>query len=390
MDAKTKTKAPRLRRRRRGQGGLHRHRGRVPPRARGGHRAALRHGPGRGAGQRESFCFGLISFCFCFAILRRFFFPRRSHARSLPPTHKKPTKTNKTGRRRARLLPRAPVRPPRQPCGQDGRGAVPPPGHRLCLVSERKKQERERRKKKRCRRRISPTPVRPCSPPSAGSRPGKQHPPIPSNYAHKTNKSPNNQPNQIKSKKTQKSALFRTDFVGRGELAERQQKLGQFLAALKRLAETYGVAVVMTNQVMSTPEGGMTCEFLCLFGFAFCFFWRRRREKKTCRRAVYLVRKPNHSQSALTNVDQHQYNQTRQIRQTPKQSSPTRASQSAGTCSRMRPPRASTCARARGSSAWPRWCSTRAWGRGRRRSRCRKRAWWSTTTKESTDVFLSF
>ena len=54
-------------------------------------------------------------------------------------------------------------------------------------------------------------------------------------------------------------ALFRTDFVGRGELAERQQKLWQFLAALKRLSETYGVAVVVTNQVMSTPEGGMTC-----------------------------------------------------------------------------------------------------------------------------------
>jgi hypothetical protein len=61
--------------------------------------------------------------------------------------------------------------------------------------------------------------------------------------------------------KKQKNAT-KTDFVGRGELAERQQKLGQFLAALKRLSETYGVAVVITNQVMSTPEGGMTCEFL--------------------------------------------------------------------------------------------------------------------------------
>jgi hypothetical protein len=59
-------------------------------------------------------------------------------------------------------------------------------------------------------------------------------------------------------------ALYRTDYTGRGELAERQQKLGQFLAALKRLSETYGVAVVLTNQVMSTPEGGMTCEFFVL------------------------------------------------------------------------------------------------------------------------------
>lgn len=59
-------------------------------------------------------------------------------------------------------------------------------------------------------------------------------------------------------------ALFRTDFTGRGELADRQQKLGQFLAALKRLSETYGVAVVITNQVMSTPEGGMTCTLVAL------------------------------------------------------------------------------------------------------------------------------
>lgn len=30
-------------------------------------------------------------------------------------------------------------------------------------------------------------------------------------------------------------ALFRTDFCGRGELAERQQKLGQMMALLKKV-----------------------------------------------------------------------------------------------------------------------------------------------------------
>jgi hypothetical protein len=30
-------------------------------------------------------------------------------------------------------------------------------------------------------------------------------------------------------------ALFRTDFTGRGELAERQQKLGQMMALLKKV-----------------------------------------------------------------------------------------------------------------------------------------------------------
>jgi len=51
------------------------------------------------------------------------------------------------------------------------------------------------------------------------------------------------------------TALFRTDFTGRGELAERQQKLAQFLRQLQLLASTYGVAVVITNQVTADPGG---------------------------------------------------------------------------------------------------------------------------------------
>jgi DNA repair protein RAD51 len=51
------------------------------------------------------------------------------------------------------------------------------------------------------------------------------------------------------------TALFRTDFTGRGELAERQQKLAQFMRALSTLATTYGVAVVITNQVTADPGG---------------------------------------------------------------------------------------------------------------------------------------
>jgi DNA repair protein RAD51 len=45
------------------------------------------------------------------------------------------------------------------------------------------------------------------------------------------------------------TALYRTDYTGRGELAERQQKLAQFLRALSRIADQFGVAVVITNQV---------------------------------------------------------------------------------------------------------------------------------------------
>jgi DNA repair protein RAD51 len=52
------------------------------------------------------------------------------------------------------------------------------------------------------------------------------------------------------------TALFRTDFTGRGELAERQQKLAQFLRHLQKLADEFGVAVVITNQVVSSPDAG--------------------------------------------------------------------------------------------------------------------------------------
>ena len=44
-------------------------------------------------------------------------------------------------------------------------------------------------------------------------------------------------------------ALFRSEFHGRGELADRQQKIGVHMAALKKLAEEFNLAVVVTNQV---------------------------------------------------------------------------------------------------------------------------------------------
>ncbi len=50
-------------------------------------------------------------------------------------------------------------------------------------------------------------------------------------------------------------ALFRVDFSGRGELSERQQVLGQTLKRLLKLAETYNVAILITNQVMADPSG---------------------------------------------------------------------------------------------------------------------------------------
>lgn len=51
------------------------------------------------------------------------------------------------------------------------------------------------------------------------------------------------------------TALFRTDYTGRGELSERQMQLAQFLRQLTRLAEEFGVAVLLTNQVVANPDG---------------------------------------------------------------------------------------------------------------------------------------
>lgn len=47
--------------------------------------------------------------------------------------------------------------------------------------------------------------------------------------------------------------LFRSDYTGRGELSERQQKLGQFLRKLSEFATEFNIAVFMTNQVQSDP-----------------------------------------------------------------------------------------------------------------------------------------
>ena len=48
--------------------------------------------------------------------------------------------------------------------------------------------------------------------------------------------------------------LFRAEYLGRGTLATRQQKLNKFVHLLVRLAETYNIASLMTNQVMSSPD----------------------------------------------------------------------------------------------------------------------------------------
>ncbi len=49
------------------------------------------------------------------------------------------------------------------------------------------------------------------------------------------------------------TAHFRAEYSGRGQLADRQQKLNKYLHNLMKLAEQHNLAVYVTNQVMANP-----------------------------------------------------------------------------------------------------------------------------------------
>ncbi|MCH8519308.1 MAG: DNA repair and recombination protein RadA [Nanoarchaeota archaeon] len=50
------------------------------------------------------------------------------------------------------------------------------------------------------------------------------------------------------------TAHFRAEFIGRGTLSERQQKLNKHMHTLLKLADMYNCCVMVTNQVMSKPN----------------------------------------------------------------------------------------------------------------------------------------
>ncbi len=49
------------------------------------------------------------------------------------------------------------------------------------------------------------------------------------------------------------TAHFRAEFSGRGQLADRQQRLNKYMHNLMKLAEQHNLAIYVTNQVMSNP-----------------------------------------------------------------------------------------------------------------------------------------
>ena len=91
-------------------------------------------------------------------------------------------------------------------------------------------------------------------------------------------------------------SLFRSEFAGRGALGERQQKLNAHIHKLQQLADTYNLAVYITNQVMdnpgilfgdpTTPVGGNIVAHAATTRLYF-------RKSKEDRRIVRLVDSPN-------------------------------------------------------------------------------------------------
>ncbi len=50
------------------------------------------------------------------------------------------------------------------------------------------------------------------------------------------------------------TAQFRADYIGRGTLADRQQKLNRHMHTLQRAGDLNNIAVIVTNQVMAKPD----------------------------------------------------------------------------------------------------------------------------------------
>ena len=92
------------------------------------------------------------------------------------------------------------------------------------------------------------------------------------------------------------TAHFRAEYSGRGQLADRQQRLNRYLHDLQRMAEQYNLAIYVTNQVMSDPAqlfgdptkaiGGNIVGHACTFRMYI------RRGKKDSR-VIKLIDSPN-------------------------------------------------------------------------------------------------
>lgn len=97
------------------------------------------------------------------------------------------------------------------------------------------------------------------------------------------------------------TALFRTEYLGRGTLQPRQSKMGAMLKKIGRLVETWKMACVFTNQVMSDPGGNQFVDPIKPVGgnlVGHLSTYRLYIKKSGKKRIVTMIDSPEHAEAS--------------------------------------------------------------------------------------------
>jgi DNA repair protein RadA len=97
-------------------------------------------------------------------------------------------------------------------------------------------------------------------------------------------------------------SLYRSEFVGLSTLSIRQQRLNKLVHTIMRIAQTHQIAVLLTNQVQSSPESGFAGNAFKAAGgniFAHSSTYRIFLRKADRNRIARIVDSPNHPESEI-------------------------------------------------------------------------------------------
>ena len=97
-------------------------------------------------------------------------------------------------------------------------------------------------------------------------------------------------------------SLFRSEFLGLAALSLRQQRLNKFVHSIMRIAQTHQIAVLLANQVQSSPDTGFgNMSFKAAGGniFAHSSTYRIFLRKSNRNRIARMVDSPNHPESEI-------------------------------------------------------------------------------------------
>jgi len=97
-------------------------------------------------------------------------------------------------------------------------------------------------------------------------------------------------------------SLYRSEFLGLSTLSIRQQRLNKLVHTIMRMAQTHQIAVLLTNQVQSSPESGFAGNTFKAAGgniFAHSSTYRIFLRKADRNRIARIVDSPNHPKSEI-------------------------------------------------------------------------------------------